>query len=209
MAHTLTTATTAVRDVLNEETAAFWSDTQIQNWIKEGCVDLTSRGMVYITQEEITLAATTLYYVSTDEAWIADAVKLFHGYYDDASNGYNGIVKIEPSQIGHMPQADAGVPEYFALVDKRVYIWPLTSAAVVAAGGKAKFEVAKVTDDITNIEFEFQHLPIEYAIAHALTRDKQFQEAGVYFSMYRTGLEFERQQKVDREKDAYSNFKTR
>ena len=209
MAYTLTTATTAVRNVLNEATANFWSDTQIQSWIKDGCVDLSGKGMVYLNNESITLAATTLYYTSTEEAWIANAARIFSAYYDDGSNGYNGVLKIDPSQIGHMPQATAGAPEYFALSGKRVYVWPLTSATIVSAGGTLNFEVAEITDDIANLEFEYQHLVINYAIAYALARDKHFQDANMFFSVYRTGLEFERKDKVERERGSYAEFKTR
>jgi hypothetical protein len=46
MSVTLATATTEVRALLDESTAGFWTDAQIQSWINQGCQDVARRAEI-------------------------------------------------------------------------------------------------------------------------------------------------------------------
>jgi hypothetical protein len=66
MALTLSQATTEVRDMLNEENAVFWSDSQLQKWIAEGAELVSSKAKLVDADDSITLVANQLLYTSSD-----------------------------------------------------------------------------------------------------------------------------------------------
>jgi len=66
MAYTLTTATTEVRQLINEETTGFWSDTEIQNWIKMGCIDTSTKTQCVKHRDYFALATDTQVYEPSD-----------------------------------------------------------------------------------------------------------------------------------------------
>jgi hypothetical protein len=171
MSLTLNQATTEVRYRLNETTAAFWTDAQIEAWIKEGTRVVSSKGLLYETEVALTLVADQLSYASTD------VVEIVHAYYTNAAGGagnYKGLIKISPMKIGNLATSAAGIPKYYALWNRKTYIWPLPTAAVVAATGTVNLMCCKETDDITAINDEYQHLPIVYAAACAKQKDEKF-----------------------------------
>ena len=51
-----------VRTIINEATPSFWTDEEINNWIIEGVIDISSRGLAYEKRDSIILAANTLEY---------------------------------------------------------------------------------------------------------------------------------------------------
>jgi hypothetical protein len=210
MALSLANGVTAVRDVLNESTAVFWSDTQIENWIKEGCRHFSSKSLLVQKDDNAVLTASDLFYTSAEGAgytWIADCLKIHTAYYDDGSNNYAGLMKIEPNQIGNVGTFTPGDPKYYCLFNRSIYIWPMTTAAIVTAGGLVTFLYAKETDDFTEIPDEFQHLPIVYALGRAKQRDMKFSEANSFFAQYNAELEFERGDKDFRGTETYDDFK--
>ena len=56
MAFTLAQAITEVRALLNEDTASYWSDTNITSWIQQGCLDFTEKSLLLVCKDTITLA---------------------------------------------------------------------------------------------------------------------------------------------------------
>jgi hypothetical protein len=58
----MTEAITEVRALLAESSAAFWSDTQLQSWINQGCEDVARRAEILWEQENITVVPLTAIY---------------------------------------------------------------------------------------------------------------------------------------------------
>ena len=206
MSFTLATATTAVRNGLNEDTAVFWDDTELQTWIQEGCLLFSSATLLVEDTQDITLVANQLKYTSSDHSWIANCLEVYSGYYDDQSNNYAGMIKAHPRQLGHLDTFTAGDPKYIMLHKRELYIWPLTTAAIVSAGGVATVLFAKVTNDITAIQDEFQIWPMMYALAKAKQKDRREAEASSLFTQFYTMLNFERSDKHARETDSMDRF---
>lgn len=207
MALTLSEATTEVRDHLNEATAAFWTDAQLQKWIKEGVRNFSSKSlMVEATDDIDPLVANQLSYSSSDETWIADILEPYSCIYDNGSNVYKGLIKVKPQQIGNLATQTAGAPKYYCLFNRNMYIFPLSSAAVAAAG-KITVLYAKETDDITAVTDEFQHLPIIYAVAKAKQRDMKYAQAQILMAQFMQEVQAERGDKHEREKDSAEDFK--
>jgi len=207
MALTLNQATQEVRDQLNEAQAVFWSDTMIQNWIKEGVRLVAGKGLINEADDTITLVASQLSYTSADESWIADCIEPYSVLYNDGSSNYKAIIKVNPRELGNVATFTAGDPKYYCFFNRTFYVWPLTTAARVSAGGTLTVLYGAETDDITALKDEFQHLPILYATAKAKQRDRAYQEAGALLSQFFQELSFERSDKFQREEDSLDQFR--
>jgi hypothetical protein len=207
MALTLSQCITEVRDLLNEPTEVFWSDTEITNWIKEGCRDFSSKSLMVEAEGQITLGATKLSYSSSDAAFIANIVEPYAALYNNGSAAWKGLIKIHPRMIGNEATNTAGDPKYYCLHNKKIYIWPTTSAALVSAGAYITLLYATETDSIVALADEFQHIPLLYAKAKCKYKDQKFAEGNALMAMYNSFVAFERQDKHEREQDTMDMFK--
>jgi hypothetical protein len=204
MALTLNEAITEVRYLLNEATASFWSDAEITDYIQEGCRIASSKGLLYEVEVDLTLVADTLTYAATD------IVEVNHAYYWTATGGagnYKGLIKISPNQLGNLATFTSGRPKYYVLHNRLVYVWPLPTTAESGETGKIKLLCSKETDDITNLNDEYQHLPIIYAAAKGKQKDSKFGEANSLFQQFYSDVAFEREDKINREVDTFDDFR--
>jgi hypothetical protein len=207
MALSLANAITEVRDLLNEATASYWTDAQITKWIQEGTRIFSSKTLMVEADDSITLVANQLLYTSSDHAWIGDCIEPYAAYYDDASNVYKGLIKVHPRQLGNLALKTSGPPKYYCMHNRSVYVWPLTTAAIVTAGGIVMVLYAKETDDITEVSDEYQHLAIVYALAKCKQQDLKFGEANALLTQFYNEVNFERADKHARETDSIDNFR--
>lgn len=207
MSLSLANAITEVRDSLNEAVAVLWSDAQITKWLQEGSRIFSSKTLMVEADDSITLVANQLLYTSSDHAWIGDCIEPYSAYYDDASNKYKGLIKIHPRQMGNLALSTSGTPKYYCIHNRSIYVWPLTTAAIVTAGGTIMVLYAKETDDITEVSDEYQHLPIIYAVAKCKQRDEKFGEASGLLTQFYSEVNFERADKHARETDSLDNFR--
>jgi len=196
-----------VRDALNEAVASTWSDTQIAKWIDEGTRIFSSKTLMYEASGTITLVANQLLYTSSDETWIGTCIEPYSAYYDNQSNKYKGLIKVHPRQLGNVALSTSGPPKYYCLHNRTMYIWPLTTAAIVTAGGTVEVLYAGETDAIEVIADEYQHLPIIYAVGKCKQRDEKFGDATSLFAQFYTEINFEREDKHNRETDSIDKFK--
>lgn len=204
MAFTLTTATTAVRDNINEDNAAFWLNSEIETWIKEGTLIFSSATLMCEDTQDITLVQNQLNYSSSDHSWIGNIQEIYAGIYNDGSNNFKGLIKAHPRMLGHLDTFAAGDPKYIMMHDRKLYVWPLTSASI--AGKTVSVLHSKKTNDITQLEDEYQIWPIIYATAKAKEKDRRQAEASSLMAQFYTMVNFERQDKHAREVDSLDLF---
>lgn len=207
MSLSLANAITEVRYVLNEPTAAFWSDAEITAWIKEGTRVFASKSLLVENTNIVDpMIVSTPYYDSADESFLGSVMEIYSVIYFDGTSTYKGLIKIHPKQIGNVALSTAGPPKYYCLFNRNLYIFPLASAAVAAAG-TLEILCSIETDDITIIQDEYQHLPIIYAIAKAKQKDEKFGDAATLLSQFFQEISFERQDKHNREVDLLEDFR--
>lgn len=207
MSLSLANAITEVRYVLNEPTAAFWSDAEITAWIKEGTRIFASKSLLVENTNIVDpMIVSTPYYDSADESFLGSVMEIYSVIYFDGTSTYKGLIKIHPKQIGNVALSTAGPPKYYCLFNRNLYIFPLASAAVAAAG-TLEILGSIETDDITIIQDEYQHLPIIYAIAKAKQKDEKFGDAATLLSQFFQEISFERQDKHSREVDLLEDFR--
>lgn len=206
MSYTTETAVTQVRSILNEATAVFWTDDELQNWLAEGTLLFSTISLCVEADDELTLVANQLRYDSGDESFIANVVELYGAYYNDQSNNFAGMIAAHPRMLGHLDTFTAGDPKYIMLHNHNIYIWPLTTAAIVTAGGTVQVLYSKATNDIEDLPDEFQLYPIIYAEAKAKQKDRREAEASALFSQFFSMANFERADKHARETDSFDKF---
>jgi hypothetical protein len=117
------TIVTNTRYILNESTAALWSDAELLVLVNEGIIDIQSRTLALHTSESVTLATNTLAYsLSTEYIAIAGGV-----YYDTTNNTYKGLKPGNLMQVGRYG-AEGDPPEYYVEWKDQVLLYPLAGA---------------------------------------------------------------------------------
>jgi len=192
MSYTLNQATQEVRYLLNETTASFWTDTEIQGWIQQAALDISCKTLCTTAEGTITLVQGQLKYDSTDESWIANNLRIEAMWYDFGTS-MRGLQRTEPHRFGHHQVGGSKSPRYWYEDGKRIYIWPVPAAA--DAGVDLTCVYSKLTFDITELREEYQQLTFLYAVSMAKAKDRKFEEAALYQQMYLNALNFERQDK--------------
>jgi hypothetical protein len=208
MAYTLAQLTTEVRNILNEDSAVFWSDAEIQGWIQQATIDISSKLLSAVTESTITLVQNQWIYSSTDAGWLATMLRVKEAYITDSSSNVYGMGRAKIKQVGHIgTKQTAGIPKVFIEENRKLYIWPKPSATY--AGDTITCVHAYETDDCTALHDEHQPYCILYAAAKAKFKDKMFQEAAAYMDQYQRALIFERQDKFQIPVDSTDSFKRR
>lgn len=208
MALTVAEMTTEVRALINEESASFWSDTEIENWIKQGTIDISCKLLSAEQESTITLATNQWIYTSSDESWIGDLLRSKDVYFTDSSGNIYGLQRIRIKNIGHLEvKQTANRPKYFVEVNRKFYVWPKPSSN--ENGQDLTVVHAYETDDATALKDEHQHLVILFAAARAKTKDRAFNDAALMMQEYRSGIQFERQDKYDFGVDPTEVFRLR
>jgi hypothetical protein len=196
MAFTLTTATTEVRAILNEASAYFWSDTEIQNWIKQGCLDFCEKSLSLIKADTITLATSTYKYTTSGSSYIDDAIHALNVEHNnkalrritlDQMRGHNQIELATDSYPKYYYDTYDGLTYTF-------YVGPTPSSTYNGESLTVLF--ACRTDDITEIPYEYQQTIFLYAASKAHAKDRQFGDAQLMWQMYINNISFAR---MDRE----------
>lgn len=208
MAYTLTTATTEVRALINESTASFWSDTEVQEWIKQGCLDWTEKSLLLIKDDTITLATNTVQYTISGSSYINNAIRVLHAEYNSKA-----MQRLSFEQFrGHSAIQALGsdpAPQYF--YDQydgttfTVYIAPTPSTTY--NGGTVSVQFALRTDDIAELPYEYQPNIFLFAAARAKMKERQYDEAKLFQEMYNNNIIFARTDSLDLGQEPTDSFR--
>jgi len=178
---------TEVRNILGEPSAVFWSDNEINEWIDQAAVDISSKAMCVEASGTLTLASGTLEYTEP-----TDCIKVYAVL---VSN--RGLLKIHPRQLGNATETSSGTPNYFYHFNGKIGVYPVPSAA-----GSATVLYSKETDDITDVPDEYQPYAILFAAAKAKIKDQKFDQANTLMVQYLNSLIFHRQDLYERGVDS-------
>ena len=198
MAYTLSTAITEIRALINEDTPSFWSDADLTEWVKQGCLDWSEKSLLLLAEDTITLVDGQHQYTTSDGSHIDTATRTIHAEYNDVA-----IQRISFEQIrGHNSKKISGskVPTYYFDMYNGTtftfYIGPTPDSTI--AGNKITCYFAQKTDDITKIPYEYQQTVFLYAASKAKFRERQYQEASLYYQQYINNITFARQDSLQR-----------
>jgi hypothetical protein len=189
-----TSAVVAIRNNINEITPAFWTNVQLTNWLKLGCIATSTLVHCYENSADVTLVANTLEYTEP-----TDAGRVYACLYKVTAGGtYKALQKIHPRMLSRTEVETAGPPVYFYHFRKKLGVWPLPTATEIAAGGTLQVYFSQITDDINNIPTAFQGLPVLFATAKALRKDRRHEEADKYQAEFRESIPVYRQDLIER-----------
>jgi len=205
MSLTITEAVTNVRQLLNEPAAVFWSDAEIENWIKEGVRIVASKIRGVEADDDLTLVTDQLVYTSADDSWISDCMAAYAAIYNNGANKYKGLIYSSPKQLGNVITFTPGSPKYYSFHNRSFYIWPLPAAA--QSGHVISILYAKETDDIAELPDEFQHLPLFWGQAKAYEKDKMHAQAAAIKQNFYSEVQFERVDKTTRPAESARSVK--
>jgi len=205
----LATARTQVLSLCNDASVGFQDNTEIDNWIKEGCVDVSSKALAYENTDNAVLVANQVIYTTLEtlgDAGVDNIVKVVGAAYTDSSGKYKGMVRVKPKVFGYLATKQKGPSKYYFHWGKKIYILPAPTSAEVAAGGKAVLFFSQVTDDITKLADWYQMLPILFAFSRALLKDGKVASSNSIYSRYLNAVIFHRSDLHDLLPDSKKDF---
>ncbi len=185
MALTLATILTSVRDLLNESTAAFYTDAEITRWITQATLDISTVAQCIETTTTVTMVTSTPTY-----ALPAPTVDVKHVVWTPTRQA---LRKITPSLQGEAAtDLEDDQPLRWYVWGTQLYVEPLPS--VTAAGQEVIVYYAYASQDVTLLPDSYQLLAIWYATMMGCGKNKQYAAMASYFSLYANGLAY---RKVD------------
>ena len=196
-----------VRSLLNEPTASYWTDNELNKWVQEATVDISSKTLCVEKKDTIALATNTMDYTALEtlgEGAIADIVKVHAVIYNNDSTTYKGLIKIHPRAIAHLPESTSGVPNYYYHFAGSIGFFPIPSSD---ENGHSPIVYCSISDEtITNLPYYYQLAAIHYAVSMARKKQRMEAEAMQFYMMYMNSMQFHRQDLYDRGLDSKDMF---
>jgi hypothetical protein len=183
--YTAATARTQVRSLIGESSASFWTDTELDNWIKEGTEIISSRALCL--QDTDTFLLVTSQYEYTDlvtngAAGVTDIVKVWGAIYLNPDDEYIGLKRVEPFQISNLPLMKAGPPKYYYHFDDKIGILPLPTSG--QNGDSVKIYFSKQSQTIGDLPNEYQALTIWFCASQAYKKEHRYTESDKFYQMF-------------------------
>lgn len=205
MAFTEATATTEVRALLNEASAYFWSDTEIQNWLKQGCLDWCEKSLGLIREDTITLATSTYKYTTSTSSYIDDAIQAINVEHNnkaiqritfDQMRGHNQIVLATDSPPKH----------YYDTYDGTTYTFYIGPTPSVTYNTQALTVLwACRSELIADIPWEYQPTIFLFAASKAHAKDRQYGDAKLMYQQYINNITFSRIERIQNDMQVETN----
>jgi len=186
-----------VRDKLNESTASFFSDAQINRWINDAELDIATKGLCL---ESIQSKSTTANQRTVSVA----CIKVFHVEYIPATGDPIGLVKINPLLLGH-GKTDGNTPQYWFKWGGVIGIEPKPTAKYNLNIYTSIIPTAEMALDADEPEIpaSFHDLIISFAAQRGFLRDNLFSLATGLYMPYLSQLQKARNDVITR----YSNIR--
>jgi len=207
MAFTLISGVQEVRSLINESSASYWSDTELESWIKQGCLDWCEKTLL-LTQEDTILLITNQYkYTASTSNYIDNAIRTLHAEYNSTAlkrltfeeiRGHNQMVLTNNENPKYFYDKYNGLIFTFYIAD---------TPSLTQNGNSATVIFAVRTDDITEIPYEYQSNIFNYAASKAKMKERQWQEAQLLWQIYLNNISFSRQDKLEIPEQTFDQFK--
>ena len=178
-----------VRVLLDEPTAAFWTDDEIDSWVVEATGDVATKTLCF--EAKNTAVDVVDNQVYADEP--TDCIKINSiQFYDGDAGTYRGMAEIHPRLKGHLPNSNTsgGDPYYWFHYRSRIYLDPIPVST--HANDKLHVYFAQYTSDMTDLPDEYQPFIIKYATAMARLKERKNVEAVRMYVEYLNDLRYHR-----------------
>lgn len=183
MALVVATMTTATRDLLNESTAAYYTDAEIQRWLAEAALEISGVVKCVEATTELALADATDHYALPTTSW-----EVLHVQHLPTRRG---LRKLTPSMAGARdPVVSDDQPTGWWEWNGTLYVEPVPTPA--AAGDHLRVYYAELTNAITQLPEAFYADVLSYALYRGLQKDRRYGDAAQAFAAFVNGLAFKR-----------------
>jgi len=199
-AYTLEGIRTRIRDILNESTAAFWTDSELDYWINDGIREIAElTGCVqHIDALVTTNGVRTVAYTGHDVAAVE---------YKPASGTRVALAQAEPLRDGH-GRYKGTAPQFFWTGKGVIGIDPLPDAAY-----NLDVYINDVASDLTvdseipEIPPAFRPLLVYYGLYRAFLKEGNFGAASLFHQIYQSELIYTAQDNIINIPDARSELR--
>jgi len=169
-----------LRSILNESTAAFWTDAELNRYINDGERDVAAKSECI---QSVSALSTALYATMYRQV-------LFSGYKvlfveNTSATIPVGLQKITPKQMGRKSYT-SGAPQYWFPWGQYIIIDPLPTASYnlnVYTANYPTYEMSADTDT-PQIPSECIECIFPYAAYRALWKSKKWGQSALYYSEY-------------------------
>ena len=179
MPYAVATATTAVRQLLNEGSPGFWTDAEIAEWLAQATLDMTTTTRCLERTATLTAQSGDWNYPlpggaidTTGVVWLRTK---------------QALRKISSSLVGESaPEMTADRPTEWFEWNGVLYISRTPNDT--AHNGDMLVFYALASNDFTLLSDLYQILAIHYAVYRGKLKDKRFAEAGLFYAEYANAL---------------------
>ena len=181
-----TEALQEVRAILNESSAGFWTDEEINNWVIQAAADISLKGLGVVKQDTIALVTDTFTYtamVTAGAGGVAKICRVIAAAYDTT---YKGLLRVNPVGLYHYPNKTAGPPDYYFHMNTVFGVYPIPTAAENTK--VVTLWYSEIADDITDLPNYYQHFTVWYAASMAFAKAGKGAQANYWMQLYMTGV---------------------
>lgn len=190
---------TQIRSLLNEKTAAFWTDAELNRLINEAERDIAAKALCLEAIATVTASTRTTSFTGH---------KILRAEYNAI-----GLQKILPKMMGRVT-LNGVVPQYWFQWGQTLVLEPKPATsytitlytAIAPSTGMGTIEGTADTNE-PSIPARFHELIILFVLSRAYMKDRKFTTAGHIYKTYINELMIARKQVIDRYADPRSALK--
>lgn len=196
MSFTLAQLETETRALLNEATPSFFGSLEIQSWLSQAAISISTMSHCVEVLSTVALAPSTIIYPApgafTDPPPGATA-RLIKVYAALLNN--KALTRIHPRMLAHITDVSDDDPtKYWALFGSNIFFYPVGSAG----SGTVQLLSSVVTADPLDLPDAWQLLCIPWAASRGKLKDNKFAEASVLYNEVMNAVTYQRRDLLER-----------
>ncbi len=197
--YTLQNITTRIRDLLNEDVAVFWSDTELIRTINDAVRQTGILGNCIERTETITTTSATRLTRYTSHTVV---------YAEYLGTTPLGLIRIHPKQVGHVP-INGTSPQYYYIEDGYVGIEPLPDATYSIRLYTLDYPSREmsVNTELPELPEEYRPLIIPYALHLAILKEGKVAASQQLYSIFMNEIQYHKFMYNKATKDGYDDMK--
>lgn len=201
--YTLENTRTKIRDLLNEATAGFYTDAQINRWINDGERDIAEKGFALChidTATDITVSTRLVAFTAYKVGYVEYTYGMAEGL---------GLRRITANQVGKLAD-NAATPQRWFPIGTNIGIEPIPDVGTYDLNLYVyDYPSIEVTVDsaIPEIPPEFRPLLILFGLVKGLEKIQRTSQAAQIYGIYLNELSHTRQDKIETQIDSWDMVK--
>lgn len=168
------------RILLNETVEGFWLNSQLETWVDDSAIDISTKTHCYEVSCLITLLTGVQTYTIAD-----DYLKIISAVYVN-----KGLKLATPQMEGLQIALQSGKPEFYFDIASKIGFFPVPTVTENATTVAVYY--SKVTEDITKIPLKFKTPAVLFVVCMGLIKERQYTKAGQLFQLYTQSLNLDK-----------------